>query len=122
MNYSFKAGRGNRAYGSWVGPISSVVSVVVSGIGRGWSCRAGIGQPEERGRSERAGFERGCIRDTVQIQRGSIRVDTLFNQSGYFYPIIPDKAIKVGRGWSAVWCEGSLTYLDIRISYYIIRG
>ena len=30
-------------------PILSVVSVVVSGIGRGWSCRAGIGQPEGRG-------------------------------------------------------------------------
>ena len=33
---------------SGVGPILSVVSVVASGIGRGWSYRAGIGQPEGR--------------------------------------------------------------------------
>ena len=57
---------------SAVGPLLSVVSVVASGIGRGWSCRAGIGQPEGRGRSGRAGFKRGCIRDTARIQRGLI--------------------------------------------------
>ena len=34
---------------SGVGPTFSVVSVVASGISRGWSCRAGIGQPEGRG-------------------------------------------------------------------------
>ena len=31
-----------------VGPILTVVSVVASGIGRGWSYREGIGQPEGR--------------------------------------------------------------------------
>ena len=34
---------------SGVGPTLSVVRVVASGIDRGWSCRAGIGQPEGRG-------------------------------------------------------------------------
>ena len=33
---------------SEVGPILSVVSVVASGICRGWPYRAGIGQPEGR--------------------------------------------------------------------------
>ena len=33
---------------SGVGSVLSVVSVVASGIGRGWSYRAGIGQPEGR--------------------------------------------------------------------------
>ena len=49
LNYSFEAGSGNQAYRSGLGPVLSVVSVVVSGIDRGWSCRAGFGQPEERG-------------------------------------------------------------------------
>ena len=40
------AGSGNRAYGSGVGLI---LSVVVTGIGRGLSHRAGIGQPEGLG-------------------------------------------------------------------------
>ena len=49
LNYSFEAGSGNQAYRSGVGPILSVVIAVISGIGRGWSCRAGIGQPEGQG-------------------------------------------------------------------------
>ena len=57
---------------SGFGPIFGVVSVVASGIGRGWSCRAGIGQPEGRGMSGRAEFERMCIRDTARIQWGLI--------------------------------------------------
>ena len=46
LNSSFEAGSGNQI---GVGPILSVVIVVASGIGPGWSCRAGIGQPEGRG-------------------------------------------------------------------------
>ena len=49
LNNSFEVGSGNEAYRSGVGPILSVVSVVVSGKGRGWSCRAGFGQQEGRG-------------------------------------------------------------------------
>ena len=45
LSDSFEAGSGNQAYRSGVRPILSVVSVV-SGIGRGLSCRTGIGQPE----------------------------------------------------------------------------
>ena len=83
---------------SGVGPIFSVVSVAVSGIGRGWSYRAGIGQPEERGRSGRAGIERGCIRDTARIQRVLIGDRyALQSERVIFYPIIPDQAIKCGR-------------------------
>ena len=41
---------------SGVGHILSAVSVGVSGIGRGGSCRAGIGQPEERGYVGKSGI------------------------------------------------------------------
>ena len=116
MNHSFEAGSGNQAYRSGVGPILSVVSVVVSGIGRGWSCRAGIGQPKGGGRSGRAGFERGCIRDTARIQR------LLIGDPGYIHfsiragNFLPDHtrpshkncSAYVG-GWSVVWCECSFS-------------
>ena len=49
LNYSFESDSGNQAYKSGVGPILSVVSVVVPGIGRGVSCRARIGQPGRTG-------------------------------------------------------------------------
>ena len=59
---------------SGVGPILSVVSVVVSGIGRGWSCRAGIGQPEGRGLVGESGIwawvRHGYSADTAGIYRG----------------------------------------------------
>ena len=67
LNYSFEARSGNQAYRSGVGPLLSVVSVVVSGIGRGlvvqsgnWSAgRTGVGR-EERGLSVGAsGIQRG---------------------------------------------------------------
>ena len=58
----------------------------------------GIGQPEEQGRSGRAGFERGCIRDTARIQRALIGDRyALQSERVIFYPIIPDQAIKIGR-------------------------
>ena len=90
MNYSFEAGSGNQAYRSGVGPI---LSVVVSGIGRGlvmqsedWSA--------ERTEVGRAGFERGCIRDTTRIQR-VLTGDryALQSEQVIFYPIILDQAI-----------------------------
>ena len=104
---------GNQAYSSGVGLILSVVSVVVSGIGRGWSCRAGIGQPKEWIRSRRARFERGCIRDTVRLQQlliGDIRSSI---RAGNFLPDHTRPSHKnwsafVG-GWSAVWCECSFS-------------
>ena len=99
FNYSFEAGSGNQACRSGVGPILSIVSVVVSGIGRGWSCRAGIGQPKGGGRSGRAGFERGCIRDTARIQRLLIGDIYAFqSERVIFYPIIPDKLVGICRG------------------------
>ena len=41
---------------SGVGPLLSVVSVVASKIGRGWSYRAGIGQPEGRQKVRKSGI------------------------------------------------------------------
>ena len=75
------------------------MSVVVSGIGRGWSCRAGLVGRKDVGRSGRAGFERGCIRDTARMQRVLIGDRyALQPERVIFYPIIPDQAIKIARG------------------------
>ena len=49
LNYLSEAECRNRAYRSGIGRILSVVSVVASEIGRGWSYRAGICQPERQG-------------------------------------------------------------------------
>ena len=50
------------------------------------------------GRSGRAGFERGCIRDTARVQRGLIEDRyALQSERVNFYPIIPVQAIKIGR-------------------------
>ena len=104
---------GNQAYRSGVGPILSVVSVVVSGIGRGWSCRARIGQPKGRGRSGRARFERGCIRNTARIQRLLIEDIRSSIKAGNFLPdhtrpSHKNRSAFVG-GWSAGWCECSFS-------------
>ena len=88
---------------SGVGPILSVVSVVVSGIGRGlvvqngyWSAgRTGVGREEQDLSVGASGIQRGYS----GLWSG---IDTLFNRSGNFYPIIPDQAIKIGRHWSGV--------------------
>ena len=98
MNYSFEAGSENQAYRSGVGPILSVVSVVVSGIDRRLVVQSGR-------RSGRVGFERGYIRDTARIQRVLIGDRyALQSERAIFYPIIPDQAIKIGQplvvGWS----------------------
>ena len=56
---------------SGVGPTLSVVSVVASGIGRGVGrAERGLVSQKDGGRSGRAGFERGHIRDTARIQGG----------------------------------------------------
>ena len=111
LNYSFEARNGNQAYRSGVGPI---LSVVTSGIGRGWSCRAGISQPEGRGRLGRSGFERGCIRDTARIQRMLIGDRyALQSERVIFYPIIPDQAIKIDRHWSGV---GRLSDVNVALN------
>ena len=79
----------------------------------GWSCierserhcirnRSGVGRTE-RGlvsrkdgcRSGRAGFERGCIRDTARMLIGDRYA--LQSERVIFCPIIPDQAIKIGR-------------------------
>ena len=55
------------------------------------------------GRSGRAGFERGCIRDTARIQRVLIGDRyALQSERVIFCPIIPDQAIKIGRHRSGV--------------------
>ena len=51
----------------------------------------------------RAGFERGCIRDTARIQRGFIGDRyALQSERVIFYPIIPDQAIRIGREWAGI--------------------
>ena len=66
-----------------------------SGVGR---TERGLVSLKDGGRSGRAGFERGCIRDTARIQRGLIGDRyALQSERVIFYPIIPDQAIKIGR-------------------------
>ena len=66
-----------------------------SGAGR---TERGLFSRKDRGRSERAGFERGCTRDTARIQRGLIGDRyALQSERLIFYPIIPDQAKKIGR-------------------------
>ena len=83
------AGSGNQAHRSGVGPILSVVNVVVSGIGRGlvvqsgdWSARRTGVDREERDLS---------VRDTAQIQRMLVGVrHDLQSERVILYPIILD--------------------------------
>ena len=97
LNYSFEAGIGNPAYTLGVGPILSVVR------GRGLISR------NDGGWSGRAGFERGCIRDTARIQRvfigdqipSSIRVGNVLPD--HTRPSHKNMSALVG-GWWAVWC------------------
>ena len=89
---------------SGVGPVLSVVSRDCirnrSGVGRR---ERGLVSRKDGCRSGRAGFERGCIRDTARIQRGFIGDRyALQSERVIFYPIIPDQAIKIGREWAGV--------------------
>ena len=68
-------------------------------------------------RSGRAGFERGCIRDTSRIQRVLIRDRyALRSERVIFYPIIPDQAIKIGRYWSGV---GRLPGVNVALALFL---
>ena len=72
----------------------------MSGIGR---TERGLVSRKDGCRSGRAGFERGCIRDTARTQRGFIGDRyALQPERVIFYPIIPDQAIKIGREWAGV--------------------
>ena len=75
--------------------------------------RSGVGRADwefvsrkDVGRSGRAGFERGCIRDTARIQCMLIgNRYALQSERVIGYPIIPDQAIKlVGIGRGLVGC------------------
>ena len=106
LNYSFEAGSGNQI-GGWSYIERNERSCIRnrSGVGR---AERGLVSRKDGGRSGRAGFERGCIRDTAQIQRGLIGDRyALHSERVNFYPSIPDQAIKIGWHWSAVWCECS---------------
>ena len=99
---------------SGVGPILSVVSVVASGIGRGLVVQSGDWLA---GRSGRAGFERGCIRDTARIQRGFIGDRyALQSERVIFLPDHTRPSHKnwsgMSGGWSGVWCECSFRWCN----------
>ena len=112
LNYSFVAGIGCWSY-----------------IERSERCcirnRPGVGRTErglvsrkDGGRSGRAGFERGCIRDTARIQRVLIGEKyTLQSERVIFYPIIPDQAIKIGRLWSGVGRASGVNVALERVLY-----
>ena len=68
-----------------------------SGVGR---AERGLVSRKDGGtcKSGRAGFERGCIGDTVRIQRMLIGDRyALQSERVILYTIIPDQAIKIGR-------------------------
>ena len=104
LNYLFEAGSGNQAYliGGW-SYIERRERICIrnrSGVRR---AERGLVSRKDGGRSGRAGFERGCIRDTARIQRVLIGDRyALQSERVIFYPIIPDQAIKIGRHWAGV--------------------
>ena len=70
---------------------------------------------KDGGRSGRARFEHGCIRDTARIQRVLIgNRYALQSDRVIFYPIIPDQAIKNGRHWSGV---GRLSGVNVALEF-----
>ena len=96
LNYSFEAESGNQI-GRWSYIERSERSCIRnrSGVGR---AERGLVSRKSGDRSGRAGFERGCIRDTARIQRVLIGDRyALQSERVIFYPIIPDQAIKIGR-------------------------
>ena len=70
LNYSFEAGNGNQAYRSGVGPLLSVVSVVVSGIGQRLVVKSG---DWSAGWTEVGREERDLSVGALRIQRGYSR-------------------------------------------------
>ena len=96
LNYSLEA-RSRNQIGGWSYIERSERGCIRnrSGVGR---TERGLVSRKDGCRSGRAGFERGCIRDTAQIQRGFIGDRyALHSERVIFYPIIPDQAIKIGR-------------------------
>ena len=101
LNYSFEAGSGHQT-GGWSYIERSERSYTRNRSGVGHTER-GLVSRKDGYRSGRAGFERGCIRDTAGIQRGLIGERYAFQSDRViFYPIITDQAIKIGRHWSGV--------------------
>ena len=78
----------------------SQISSFFSWVGR---AERGLVSRTDGDKSGRAGFERGCIRDTAWIQRELIGDrNALQSERVIFYPIKPNQAIKIGRYWSYV--------------------
>ena len=101
MNYSFETGSGIQI-GDWSYIERSERSCIRNRSGVGHAER-GLVSRKNGGRSGRAGFVRGCIRDTARIQRVLIGDRyALQSERVIFYPIIPDQAIKKWSGWSKV--------------------
>ena len=101
LNYSFEAGSGNQI-GGWSYIERSERSCIRnrSGVGR---AERGLVSRKNGGRSGRARFERGCIRDTARIQWVLIGDRyALQSERVIFYPIITDHAIKIARHWSGL--------------------
>ena len=66
-----------------------------SGVGR---AERGLVSRKDGGRPRRAGFERGCIKDTAQIQQVLIGDRYALQLERVIFFIIPDKAGLVGGG------------------------
>ena len=114
MNYSFEAGSRNQI-GGWSYIERSERSCIRNRSGVGCAER-GLVSRKNGGRSGRAGFERGCIRDTARIQRALIGDRyALQSERVIFNPIIPDQAIKIGRHWSGV---GRLSGVNVALQMY----
>ena len=94
--HSFEAGSGNQAYRSGVGPILSVVSVVVSGIGRGlvvqsavWSAgRTRVGREERDLSVGASGIQRFLGKSLWSLKKGSskklISICFFYHQNSIF--------------------------------------
>ena len=92
--------------------IFSVLSEIALGIGWKLVLQSGVWSAVRTGVGRK---ERDLSVDASWIQRGYSGcwsgIDTLLkSERVIFYPIIPDHAIKIDRGWSAVWCEYSLRW------------
>ena len=101
LNYSSEA-RSRNQIGDWSYIERSERGCIRNRSGVGRTAR-GLVSRKGGCRLGRAGFERGCIRDTARIQRGFIGDRyALQSERVIFYPIIPDQAIKIGREWAGV--------------------
>ena len=118
LNYSFEAGSENQI-GDWSYIEHSERSCIRnrSGVGR---AERGLVSRKDGGRSGRAGFERGCIRDTARTQRVLIGDRyALQSERVIFYPIIPDQAIKISREWAGVGRASGVNVALVRLHMYV---